>query len=244
MNHLKGERKMKRLTVAAIIAVMAAGVFTGCGNRGTAQMNSATGNTADSRNSGAVNSVQGDDQEAAGTENDVQSGGQNMTGTGGQTDADPGARDIGEDAALKAALEAAGVNEADASRIRVSLDRDDGRTVYDVSFDVGQTEYDYEVLASDGRVVSSDVEQRDDDRYDCDGRNRRKNADVAVSCEEAADIALAKVPGATENDIRIELDHDDGRYKYEGDIIYERVEYEFEIDADSGEVISWGEERS
>ena len=227
---------MKRLTVAAIIAVMAAGVFTGCGNRGTAQMNSATGNTADSRNSGAVNSVQGDDQEAAGIENEAQSG--------GQTDADPGARDIGEDAALKAALEAAGVSEADASRIRVSLDRDDGRTVYDVSFDVGQTEYDYEVLASDGRVVSSDVEQRDDDRYDCDGRNRRKNADVAVSCEEAADIALAKVPGATENDIRIELDHDDGRYKYEGDIIYERVEYEFEIDADSGEVISWGEERS
>ena len=65
---------MKRLTVAAIIAVMAVGVFTGCGNRGTAQMNSATGNTADSRNSGTVNSVQGDDQEAAGTENDVQSG--------------------------------------------------------------------------------------------------------------------------------------------------------------------------
>ena len=189
---------MKRLTVAAIIAVMAAGVFTGCGNRGTAQMNSATGNTADSRNSGAVNSVQGDDQEAAGIENEAQSG--------GQTDADPGARDIGEDAALKAALEAAGVSEADASRIRVSLDRDDGRTVYDVSFDVGQTEYDYEVLASDGRVVSSDVEQRDDGRYDCDGRNRRKNADVAVSCEEAADIALAKVPGATENDIRMTED--------------------------------------
>ena len=37
MNHMKGERKMKRLTVAAIIAVMVAGVFTGCGNAGTAQ---------------------------------------------------------------------------------------------------------------------------------------------------------------------------------------------------------------
>ena len=230
MDHMKGERKMKRLTVAAIIAVMAVGVFTGCGNIGTAQMNSATANTAESQNSGTANSAQSDDQSTVGTDD--------------QSGTNSGAQDIGEDAALQAALEAAGISEAEASRVRVSMDRDDGRVVYDVRFDVDQTEYDYEVLASDGQIVSSDVEQRDDGRYDCDGGNRRKNADVAVSCEEAADIALAKVPGATENDIRIELDHDDGRYKYEGDIIYERVEYEFEIDADSGEVISWGEERS
>ena len=41
---------MKRLTVAAIITVVAAGVFTGCGNAGTTQMNSATGTTAESQN--------------------------------------------------------------------------------------------------------------------------------------------------------------------------------------------------
>lgn len=217
---------MKRLTVAAIIAVMAAGVFTGCGNRGMAQPDSTAGKSAESQNSGTENN------------------GQSAAGVSDKTRADSDSQDIGEDAALKAALEAAGVSEADASRIRVSLDRDDGRTVYDVRFDVGQTEYDYEVFASDGKIVSSDVEQRDGDRYDDDDRNRGNNADVAVSREEAVDIALGKVPGATENDIRIELDYDDGRYKYEGDIIYERVEYDFEIDADSGEVISWGEERS
>ena len=123
------------------------------------------------------------------------------------------------------------------------MDRDDGRVVYDVRFDVDQTEYDYEVLASDGQIVSSDVERRDDDGYDDDDRSRGSNADVAVSREEAIDIALAKVSGATENDIRIELDHDDGRYKYEGDIIYERVEYDFEIDANSGDILEWSEER-
>ena len=52
-----------------------------------------------------------------------------------------------------------------------------------------------------------------------------------------------KVPGATENDLRIELDYDDGRYRYEGDIIYQQVEYDFEINADTGEVIEWSEER-
>ena len=195
-------------------------------------MNSATANTAESRNSAAADSAQSDDHDD-----------QNAAGTADQTGSNSGTQDIGEDAALQAALEAAGISEADASRVRVSMDRDDGRVVYDVRFDVDQTEYDYEVLASDGQIVSSDVERRDDDGYDDDDRSRGSNADVAVSREEAIDIALAKVSGATENDIRIELDHDDGRYKYEGDIIYERVEYDFEIDANSGDVLEWSEER-
>ena len=223
---------MKRLTVAAIITVVAAGVFTGCGNAGTTQMNSATGTTAESQNS-----------QDAGTQSSAQSDDQNAAGTTDQTGSNSGTQDIGEDAALQAALEAAGVSESDASRLRISKDRDDGRVVYDVRFDVDQTEYDYEVLASDGQIVSSDVERRDDDGYDDDDRSRGSNADVAVSREEAIDIALAKVSGATENDIRIELDHDDGRYKYEGDIIYERVEYDFEIDANSGDILEWSEER-
>ena len=55
--------------------------------------------------------------------------------------------------------------------------------------------------------------------------------------------ALGKVSGATERDIRIGLDYDDGRYKYEGDIIYNGIEYDFEIDADNGKIIEWSEER-
>ena len=229
---MKGERKMKRLTVAAIITVVAAGVFTGCGNAGTAQMNSATGTTAESQNS-----------QDAGTQSSAQSDDQNAAGTTDQTGSNSGTQDIGEDAALQAALEVAGVSESDASRLRISKDRDDGRVVYEIRFDVDQTEYDYDVLASDGQILSSDVELRNDDRDDDDDRNRGSNADVAISREEAIDIALAKVSGATESDIRIELDHDDGRYKYEGDIIYERVEYDFEIDANSGDVLEWSEER-
>ena len=226
---------MRKLTVAAIIAVMAAGVFTGCGNAGTAQMNSATGTTAESQNSGTQ-------------DDDAQNVDQSANGTADQTGSNAGNSDIGEDAALQAALEAAGVSEKDASRVRVSLDRDDGRMVYDVRFDAGQKEYDYEIQASDGQVVSSDVEQIGDDRYDDDrddddDRQNKSSADVAVSREKAIEIALAKVSGATENDIRIELDNDDGRYKYEGDIIYERIEYDFEIDANSGEVLEWSEER-
>ena len=55
-------------------------------------------------------------------------------------------------------------------------------------------------------------------------------------------IALARVPGATEQDVSIELERDDGWLIYEGDILYNRMEYEFEIDAETGTVLKWEEE--
>lgn len=68
-------------------------------------------------------------------------------------------------------------------------------------------------------------------------------ADVAISLEEARDIALARVEGATASNISIELDEDDGWYVYEGEIFYNGMEYEFEIDADSGNILKWEEDR-
>lgn len=190
-----------------------------------------------------------------------------------------GGSDIGRDAALEAALNDAGVSESDTSRLQVSEERDDGRKIYEIRFDVGQTEYDYEILASDGQVISSDIDSsreasagnagtgaQSTTQTDGTGQSTAQddaaqqnteqagnaqnqqsgaanNAEVAVSLEEASALALEKVPGATENDLRIELDYDDGRYRYEGDIIYQQVEYDFEINADTGEVIEWSEER-
>mgnify|MGYP005798611173 FL=1 len=209
---------MKRLTIAAIIAVMAAGVFTGCGSAGSQTTPVENQSFQSGQESGAQSNAQNDTQNTA----------QNNNG---------GNQDIGEDAALQAALDAAGVSESDISRLQVSKDRDDGRLTYDVRFDVGQKEYDYEILASDGQILGSDVEQNNG------GGQNTDNSGAAVSREDAIATALAKVPGATENDIRIELERDDGRMTYEGNIIYEQMEYEFEIDADTGEILSWSEER-
>lgn len=194
--------------------------------------------------------------------------------------------DIGRDAALEVALGDAGVNESDATRLRVSEDRDDGRKVYEIRFDVEDKEYDYEIQASDGAIISSDIEtvenyaglQGDDTQNnnasqdDTDqtaasdqaadqnttagnGTNQSQtgqyqnntgsgsSSGVAVSQDEAVQIALDRVSGATAQDVRIELDRDDGRYKYEGEIIYNNMEYDFEIDANSGTILEWSEER-
>ncbi len=61
-----------------------------------------------------------------------------------------------------------------------------------------------------------------------------------LSEADAKKVALEKVPGAQESDIRgWKLDRDDGRQEYEGSIFFEKMEYEFEIDATTGEIISW-----
>ena len=235
---------MKKLAVLAVIAGLTAGIMTGCG--GT-QRNADAAAQMTGRGNGA--------QEAA-----VQSGevyddrddrqdDRNETANTDQAAADqdqavqqPAAtEDEQKEAVLQTALKDAGVNEADASRIRVTMDRDDGMLVYEVRFDAAEVEYDYEIDAQSGRIISTDVERWDDD--DRDDRNRTANANVAVSRDEAVKTALGKVSGATEKDVRIELDYDDGRYRYEGDIIYNGIEYDFEIDADSGRILEWEEDR-
>lgn len=75
-------------------------------------------------------------------------------------------------------------------------------------------------------------------------QNREQGrANVSLSEEEAKAIVLERVPGATDRDVRMELDCDDGVCCYEGDIVYEQVEYEFEVDANSGTILSWQEEQ-
>ena len=74
-------------------------------------------------------------------------------------------------------------------------------------------------------------------------QGQNSGANVAVSEADARAAALARVSGATDTDIKIELDFDDGQYIYEGDIIYDGKEYEFEIDANTGNFLKWSEER-
>lgn len=73
--------------------------------------------------------------------------------------------------------------------------------------------------------------------------NTGSTSGVAVTLEEAQNIALERVPGASAQNISIEIDEDDGWYIYEGDIVYDGMEYEFEIDANTGNILKWEEER-
>ncbi len=150
---------------------------------------------------------------------------------------------ITEAEAKAAALADAGVNEEDVSRIRVKKDLDDGRHIYEVEFYVDRQEYDYDIDASTGTILSKDYDI-DDDFYRGQNQNTQGNSQSdVISEDEAIQIVLDRIEGASASDVWMKLDYDDGRVYYEGDVYYGQKEYEFEMDAYTGEILEWSEER-
>ena len=146
---------------------------------------------------------------------------------------------VDEARAKEIALNHAGVKAADATVTKSKLDYEDGRQVYEIEFYVsgssGYTEYDYEIEAATGKIVSYD---HDAESYAPPAQST--NSGVKVTEAAAKKTALSRVPGATEKDIyEWKLDYDDGRTEYEGKIIYGGMEYEFTINAATGAVTEW-----
>ena len=121
--------------------------------------------------------------------------------------------------------------------VKAEQDYENGKLVYEVEFvtnDGGKVvEYDYEIEAATGSVVSYD--------YDAENYVSAKGA-TTVSVDEATakQTVLNKVPGATAANIyEWKLDSDDGRWEYDGKIVYNQMEYDFTVDASSGAVTEW-----
>lgn len=139
--------------------------------------------------------------------------------------------DITLDDAKKIATDDAGVKEADVTYTSLKQETEDGQLVYTIEFYDDATEYDYEILVSSGKIVKSETEKND---YATD-----VSVSADISKEDATSIALAKVSGATEDNIRIHLTIDDGQPVYEGEIVYDDMKYDFEIAGTDGTITEW-----
>ena len=73
---------------------------------------------------------------------------------------------IGKDKAADAALAAAGVSRSQASGIKVEYDSDNGIIMYEVEFTAGGIEYEYDIDAVTGKVISYESEADDNDDHD------------------------------------------------------------------------------
>ena len=143
--------------------------------------------------------------------------------------------DIGSEKAKSIALNHAGVTSSTAKFVKVERDRDDGRLLYEVEFYAGNKEYDYEILASDGTILS----------YDADIEGYRIPSSTSTSSsgyigvDRAKQIALehAGLSSSDVNFVKAEFDHDDGRAEYEIEFHHNFREYEYTIDAASGTIL-------
>lgn len=168
---------------------------------------------------------------------------------------------ISVDEAKSIALEKVkGASESDI--VKVVRDTDDGREEYDVEIIYDGYEYDIELAAEDGSLLDISKEKADESDINAGiGASQSSKEQSASSDTEepvvvetaspssdnssdaglakAKKAALAQVPGASESDIvKAYKDYDDGRQEYEVEIRYNGYEYEYEIDAETGNVIS------
>ena len=138
---------------------------------------------------------------------------------------------VTEAKAQEIALAHAGIKAADATITKSKLDYDDGRQIYEIEWYANGAKYDYEIAVATGEIVNSGYEAK---------TVVGTGNSATVSEATAKQTALSRVSGATEKDIyEWKLDYDDGRPEYEGKIIYGGTEYEFTIDAASGNVTEW-----
>lgn len=134
--------------------------------------------------------------------------------------------------ALLLALENAGYSEDEVGRIKVEKDWDDGYAVYEIEFRTSDYEYEYEI-SGEAEILSYSIEKR--------GRVRTVRDAAIMDRSEAEGVITSYLPEGVEI-MRFERDYDDGRYTYEAKAFSDGIEYEVEIDAVSGELISYQEE--
>lgn len=154
------------------------------------------------------------------------------------------------DKAKTIATEAAGVSGAEVRFSSVELDRRNGVEYYDVDFVADGVEYEYDIDALTGQVISYQIENERKEQKPQSVPVPEENQvpavepqSAAITEEEAKKVALSQVPGSDESHIvKFRTDYDDGSLEYEGTIIFEEMEYEFEIDGYSGAIRDWDAE--
>lgn len=224
---------MKKIGYIVTGSILTAALLSGCGGFG----NATSPQTSEQQQISAQAETQSPETL---TQSITETQEQNQTATepqatdaAAEVQADTSSGGITEEEAKKIAFADAGIQESDVTGVRVRKEIDDGIEEYEVDFYVGNTEYDYDIDASTGTIRSKDLDIDDDfDRQAADG--------TTISESEAIAIVLERLPQAQESDIRMELDWDDGKRVYEGSVYPNgEPEYEFEIDASTGKILSW-----
>ncbi len=136
------------------------------------------------------------------------------------------------------ALQDAGVNSADAWFEERDFDWEHGYAVYELEFNAGGYEYDYDIDAETGRILKSQVE-KDDGVYSDDDLDRFTSVSGYISLDEAKSIALNDA-GVDSADVQFadrDFDFDDGYAVYELEFYANGNEYDYDIDAETGNIL-------
>lgn len=152
------------------------------------------------------------------------------TTTGSQTTT---AKKITKAKAKSIALKHAGVSASKATFVKAKLDYEDGRRVYEIEFYSGNTEYDYEILASNGKIISYD---KDIENYKIPRKNTSSSTYIGKAKAKSIALKDAGVSASSATFTKTKLDYEDGIRVYEIEFYTNSAEYEYEINAKTGKI--------
>ena len=158
--------------------------------------------------------------------------------------------------AKEIALNNANLTSDKVSFIRTEFDSDNGKEKYDIEFNYGNKEYDYEINAINGKIIAYDEDIENYNITNNEGannitENQQQNKSnqnqqpisgvTEITIDQAKEIALnhANLTSDKVSFIRSELDIDDGIKKYEIEFNYNNKEYSYEIDSVTGNILSY-----
>ena len=124
---------------------------------------------------------------------------------------------------------------------------DNGIEKYDIELLYSNKEYDYEINAANGEIINYDY---DIENYNISGQqqsnsqqqnNQQQTNTSNLSIDKAKEIALnhAGLAANQVSFVKAEKDMDDGIVKYDIEFYYNNREYNYEINANNGSIMSY-----
>ena len=145
------------------------------------------------------------------------------------------AKKISADKAKKIALGDAKLAEKDVTFVKVELEFEDNRLVYDVEFYSGNVEYDYDIDAVSGAIVSAD---KDIENYVIPAQPSTEAQATEISVEKAKQIALSHAGVGSARFTKAKIDYENGVKVYEIEFKVGNMEYEYDINVVNGAIVS------
>lgn len=138
---------------------------------------------------------------------------------------------ITEDEAKQIAFEHAKTSPKDVQLLECEKNIENGTAVYTIEFYIKNNEYDYNISYKDGTILKHTIQTEP-----------TPSNQFKISIDKAEKSALSRVPGATKQDIHISSEFHKDLPVYDGTIRFKGIEYEFKMDAITGNFIEWSKE--
>ena len=152
---------------------------------------------------------------------------------------------IDEKKAIEIVLDDAKLNQDEVTIVKSNLGFDNGVQEYEIEFLKGNKEYDYDVNAKTGEIISSDSEIEDDILVASKIEEAKAGQEVhKMNREKAIDIAIEDSGLSNKEISYVEAykDFDDGVEVYDIEIHTGNKEYSYDINAKTGRIMDFNME--